>query len=322
MTAGSQANKKIKILVNRRLREDLIQRIKNISDKIEIVKVDSREEALKAIRDVDILFGKIDRELFLAAKNLKWVQVSSAGVDAYLFPELVGSQVLLTNASGIHRTPISEMIMLMALALAKKLHKYIQFKNKAIWKRIRTEELSDKTMGILGLGSIGMETAWKAKCFNMRVLALKKKPIRRPTYIDEVLGPEDLDYLLKESDFLVITLPLTAETYHMIGERELRMMKPTAYLINVARGAIVDSKALIKALKEGWIAGAALDVFEEEPLPEDSEFWRLENVIITPHIAGMSPNYAERLVEIFCENLKRYLENRPLINLVDKKAGY
>ncbi len=317
-------NRKIKILINlrRKLREDLIQRIREVSDKIEVVEASSRKEALRAIEDADIVFGWIDRELFLAAKNLKWIQVLTAGVNRLLFPELVESQVLLTNASGIHRIPISEIVMAMALALAKKLHKYIQFKNEGLWKRVQTEELAGKTMGILGLGSIGMETAWKAKCFDMRVLALKKRPIRRPTYIDEVLGPEDLDYLLRESDFLVITVPLTDETYHMIGERELRMMKPTAYLINVARGAIIDTRALIKALKEGWIAGAALDVFEEEPLPKDSELWKLDNVIITPHIAGMSIHYDERAVEIFCKNLKRFLENKPLINLVDKKVGY
>ena len=317
-------NRKIKILINlrRKLREDLIQRIREVSDKIEVVEASSRKEALRAIEDADIVFGWIDRELFLAAKNLKWIQVLTAGVNRLLFPELVESQVLLTNASGIHRIPISEIVMAMALALAKKLHKYIQFKNEGLWKRVQTEELAGKTMGILGLGSIGMETAWKAKCFDMKVLALKKRPIRRPTYIDEVLGPEDLEYLLRESDFLVITVPLTDETYHMIGERELRMMKPTAYLINVARGAIIDTRALIKALKEGWIAGAALDVFEEEPLPKDSELWKLDNVIITPHIAGMSIHYDERAVEIFCKNLKRFLENKPLINLVDKKVGY
>ena len=315
--------RRIKILINYgRLSERLIQQIRDVSDRIEVVIPSSREEALMAVKDAEIIFGEIDREIFLEAKNLRWIQVKSAGVDKYLFPELLKSPVLLTNTSGIHRKPISEMIMAMILALAKKLHIFMQFKDKAVWEKLMPEELSDKTLGLLGLGSVGMETAWKAKCFDMRILALKRKPIRRPTYVDEILGPEDLDYLLSESDFLVITVPLTAETYHMIGEEELRKMKPTAYLINISRGAVVDNRALIKALKEGWIAGAALDVFEEEPLPEDSEFWRLENVIITPHVSGRSPHYDERAVKIFCINLKRYLEGKPLINLVDKEAGY
>ena len=151
-------NRKIKILINlrRKLREDLIQRIREVSDKIEVVEASSRKEALRAIEDADIVFGWIDRELFLAAKNLKWIQVLTAGVNRLLFPELVESQVLLTNASGIHRIPISEIVMAMALALAKKLHKYIQFKNEGLWKKVQTEELAGKTMGILGLGSIGM----------------------------------------------------------------------------------------------------------------------------------------------------------------------
>jgi len=128
--------------------------------------------------------------------------------------------------------------------------------------------------------------------------------------------------VLHESDYLAITVPLTKETYHLVGEKELRLMKPTAYIVNVARGAVVDSNALLKALKEGWIAGAGLDVFEQEPLPKDSEFWTLENAVITPHIAGSTPQYEERAVKIFCDNLKRYLVGKPLINVVDKETGY
>jgi len=314
---------KIKVLINYEgLSERFIQQIRGVSDRIEVVTPSSREEALIAVEDAEIVFGEIDREMFLAAKSLRWIQVKSAGVDKYLFPELLKSPVLLTSTSGIHRKPISEMIMAMILALAKKIHIFMQFKDKAVWKKLMPEELSDKTLGLLGLGSVGMETAWKAKCFDMRVLALKRKPIRRPTYVDEILGLEDLDYLLNESDFLVVTVPLTAETYHMIGEGKLRKMKPSAYLINISRGAVVDNETLIKALRERWIAGAALDVFEKEPLPEDSEFWGLENVIITPHVSGRSPHYDERAVKIFCANLRRYLEGKPLINLVDKEAGY
>ena len=291
--------RKVKILINYgRLSEKLVQQIREVSKRIEIVEASDKKAALTAVREAEVVFGRIDKEMFSAAKKLKWIQVTSAGVDRYLFPELVSSPVLLTNASGVHRIPISEMIMAMMLALAKKLHKFMQLKNEAKWKKIKPEELAGKTLGLLGLGSIGMETAWKAKCFDMRILALKRQLIRRPTYVDEMLGPEDLDYLLRESDFLVVTVPLTAETCHMIGEDELRLMKPTAYIINISRGAVIDNRALIKALKEGWIAGAALDVFEEEPLPEDSEFWKLENIIITPHVSGSSPNYDERVEQI------------------------
>ena len=246
----------------------------------------------------------------------------SAGVERHLFPELVESNVILTNSSGVHRIPISEMAMAMMLYFAKSLDKFVRLQLQRRWSRIIPDELAGKTAGIPGLGNVGMETAYRAKCFGMRVIALKRRPMRRPTYVDEILGPEDIERLLRESDFLIVTVPLTGETYHMIGERELKLMKPTAYIINVSRGAVIDNGALLKALKEGWIAGAGLDVFEEEPLPEDSELWELENILITPHISGGTPYYADRVIDIFCENLKRYLTGRPIINVVDKRAGY
>jgi len=316
-------SEKVKVLVTYRgLSKRDLRKIHSISEKLAVAEVTEKRMVLEAARDAEVIFGHFDKESFLAAEKLKWIQVGSAGVDNYLFPELVDSEVVLTTASGIHRIQISEMILAMMLAFVKRLDKFVQFKLEARWKRLPTEELAGKTIGILGLGNIGMETAWKAKCFGMRVLALDKMPLRAPTYVDKILGLKDLDLLLRESDYLVVAVPLTKETYHMIGEKELRLMKPTAYIINIARGAVIDNKALIKALKEGWIAGAGLDVFEEEPLPKDSEFWKLDNVIITPHISGSTPRYNERAVMVFRENMKRYLEGRPLINIVDKKAGF
>jgi len=299
-----------------------LQQIRRLSGKLEVEQATGKAEVLDAVKDAEIVFGHFDKETFLSARRLRWIQVGSAGVDNYLFPELVDSEVMLTTSSGIHRTQISEMVIAMMLALAKRLDKFMRFQMEPRWEKFTPDELAGKTIGILGLGNIGMETAWKAKCLGMRVLALDKMPMRAPTYVDEILGPEDLDLLLRGSDYLVVAVPLTKETHHLIGEEELKQMKPTAYLVNIARGAAVDNKALIKALKEGWIAGAGLDVFEEEPLPKDSEFWKLDNVIITPHISGATPHYSDRAVEIFCGNLRRYLEGRPLVNVVDKKAGY
>jgi len=327
---GVEVSEIIKIVASYRwLSERHIQQIRKVSDKVTLELVGDKENLLGAVRDADIMLvdRMFDKEVFLAAKKLKWVHVIWAGVEGYLFPEFVDSPVILTSSSGVHRIPVSEMIIAMMLMLAKRLYKFMRFQLEGKWIRpisdeLIPNELADKTAGILGLGNIGMETAWKAKCLGMKVLALQRKPIRRPTYVDEILGPKDLDYLLSESDYLIITVPLTRETYHMISEGELKLMKPSAYVINVSRGAIIDHAALIKALKEGWIAGAGLDVFEEEPLPEDSEFWRLENVVITPHISGWTPHYDDRVVKIFCENLARYLDGKPLINVVDKKAGY
>ena len=314
---------KIKVLITYKgLSEDHIQQIRDVSDKIEVEKATDEESVLDAVRDTEVIFGRFNKEMFSASKKLRWVQVPSAGVDRYLYPEFLDSQVILTSSSGVHRMPISEMIFAMMLALAKRLHQFMRFQMEAKWNWLAPDELAGKTIGILGLGNIGMETAWKAKCFGMKVLALKKKQIRRPSYVDEILGPEDLGRLLRESDYLAVTVPLTSETYHMISKEELKLMKPSAYVINIARGAVIDNKALIEALKEGGIAGAGLDVFEGEPLPEDSEFWRLENVVITPHVSGATPHYNDRAVKIFCGNLKRYLEGKPLLNAVDKIAGY
>ena len=316
-------SEKVKVLViYRGLSKRDLRKIRSISEKIAVVEATEKPMVLEAARDAEVIFGHFDRETFLAAEKLKWIQVASAGVDNYLFPELVDSEVVLTTSSGIHRIQISEMILAMMLAFAKRLDKFVRFKLEARWERLPTDELAGKTIGILGLGNIGMETAWKAKCLGMRVLALDKMPLRAPTYVDKILGLEDLDNLLRESDYLVVAVPLTKETHHMIGEEELRLMKPTAYIINIARGAVIDNKALVKALKEGWIAGAGLDVFEEEPLPKDSEFWKLDSVIITPHISGATPHYTDRAVRIFCENLKRYLDGKPLVNVVDKEMGY
>jgi len=316
-------SERIKILITYRgLSEKHIQQIREASSRI-VITVAAEKEDIESVEDAEIIFGPFDRETLLQAKRLKWVQVPSAGVDRTMSPDFIGSEVVLTSSSGIHRTPMSEIAVAMMLMLAKRLHKFMRFQLERRWERIVPDELAGKTLGILGLGNVGMETAWKAKCLGMKVLALdRQRRMRRPTYVDRLVGPEDLDFLLSESDYLVVAVPLTKETYHMIAERELRLLKPSAHVINIARGAVVDNNALVKALKEGWIAGAGLDVFEEEPLPKDSPFWELENVIITPHIGGAMPQYEDRAVEIFCENLRRYLANRPLLNEIDKEAGY
>jgi len=316
-------SEKIRVLLTYRgLSEKHVQRIREVSTRITLDIAADKEKVLDAVKDAEVIFGGFNRDMFLASKKLKWVHVASAGVEAYLFPEFVNSQVILTNSSGVHRIPISEMAIAMMLMLAKRLHRFMRFQLEGKWSRLLSDELAGKTVGILGLGDIGTETAWKAKCFGMRVLALNRRTKHRPTYVDEILGVEDLNYFLGELDYLVITVPLTKETRHMIGEKELKLMKPTAYIVNVSRGAVIDNAALTKALKEGWIAGAGLDVFEQEPLPEGSELWKLENVIITPHVSGGTPHYAERAVEIFCRNLARYLDGKPLINVVDKTTGY
>jgi phosphoglycerate dehydrogenase-like enzyme len=320
----------IKILVSFDLPSVYIKKIGDVSTNLEIYQSQQNEELLNLIKDADILFaGFFSREMFLAARRLKWIQTMGAGVERFLFPEVVRSNVVITNASGVHPIPISEHVIAMMLSFCRKLHLFFRYQMERKWERYRgsaerqIEELSGKTVGIVGLGRIGDEIAKKTKSLGMRVIATRRNPTApTPSYVDKLVHPENLKELLTESDFVVLTIPLTKETEGMIGEAQLRSMKRTSYLINVGRGKIVQEDKLIQALKEGWIAGAGLDVFEREPLPQDSELWDMKNVIITPHVAGSTPHYLERSTDIFCENLKRFIRNEPLINVVDKTIGY
>lgn len=297
-------------------KDDHRKRILSARDDINLV--DDLESA-------EVILGGISREEFRMARNLRWIQATGAGVDGLLFPELVESAVILTNASGVHPIPIAEHTFALILAITRGLIKSFEGKRRKEWlhNEVFIDELYGKTIGIIGYGRIGQGIARLAKGFGMRVIGLKRDPGKEvEVKPDVLLGKDSLDILLKESDVVVIIVPLTKETYHMIGERELRLMKPTSILINVARGKVVDESALIKALKEKWIFSAGLDVFETEPLPPESELWGLDNVVITPHIAGLNPHYTDRLLDIFIRNLQAYPDISKMINVVDKRLGY
>jgi len=323
--------KKMKILISFDLPEVFVGKIRSVSPDLEVLMSGDKEEAVRLIEDVDILFaGFFSKELFFAARRLNWIQAWGAGVDRLLLPEVVKSRVIVTNAGGVHPTPISEHVIGLMLCLCRKLHLFIRNQVERKWERFESwvsveqvEELSGKTVGIVGLGRIGTEIARKAKCLGMRVIATKRDPSQMAsTSIDRLVHPADLNQLFAESDFVVLSLPLTKETEGMVGEAQFKSMKRTAYFINVSRGKIVQEDKLIEALKQGWIAGAGLDTFENEPLSGDSELWGFRNVIVTPHVAGLTPHYMERLTGIFCENLDRFIHKQPLINIVDKTLGY
>ena len=323
--------KKMKILISFDLPEVFVGKIRSVSPDLEVLMSGDKEEAVRLIEDVDILFaGFFSKELFFAARRLNWIQAWGAGVDRLLLPEVVKSRVIVTNSGGVHPTPISEHVIGLMLCLCRKLHLFIRNQVERKWERFESwvsveqvEELSGKTVGIVGLGRIGTEIARKAKCLGMRVIATKRDPSQMAsTSIDRLVHPADLNQLFAESDFVVLSLPLTKETEGMVGEAQFKSMKRTAYFINVSRGKIVQEDKLIEALKQGWIAGAGLDTFENEPLSGDSELWGFRNVIVTPHVAGLTPHYMERLTGIFCENLDRFIHKQPLINIVDKTLGY
>ncbi len=284
----------------------------------------NKEEALALAPEADVLvcWGGDDVTEFLrAAPNLKLIHAMGAGVEGMLTPAVVASPVPVANARGCNAPGIADHVMALVLALCRNIHRSVRNQARKVWEKKTTRggEIAGATLGILGLGAIGTETARRAKGLGMRVVSLDRgKP--KPPEVDELLP--DMGSLFAASDYLLNALPLTKETEKLIGEAELSRMKPDAYFINVGRGRTVDEAALVRALQEGRIAGAALDVMETEPLPEESPLWEMENVIITPHVAGLSPYTMNRIMALVAENLRRLAAGEPLRNLVDKHRGY
>ena len=252
---------------------------------------------------------------FFRIDGLKWLHTFSAGVDAPVFQAIIDRGTLLTNSSGASAPSIAQYALAMMLHRTKRIDEWRDQQRRHEWAMLNTGELTGQTAGIIGTGAIGGEVARLAKAFGMRTLGMRRSDKRTP-HVDELVTRRRLSYLLKQSDFVVLACPLTKETEGLIGERELRAMKPTATLINVARGRIVDEAWLIRALQERWIAGACLDVFTVEPLPESSPLWDMPNVIVTPHNSGPSPLNMARAMAIFLDNLDRFANGRKLRNLV------
>jgi phosphoglycerate dehydrogenase-like enzyme len=244
-------------------------------------------------------------------------------VDSSLVPAVMERDIVLTNSAGVHAAPISEFVMLLALEHAKQAGRLRALQAERRWagREMQLSELSDKMMLIIGLGQIGQAIAARASAFGMRVVGSRRSGAPVPG-VSHVLADGAWRQMLGEADYVVIAAPLTPETRGMVGAAELAAMRPDAYLINIARGEIVDEDALIAALERGQIAGAGIDVFSTEPLPAASPLWGLPNVFVTPHISWTSPEIRPRTINLFIENLRRYVAGEPLRNLVDKHAGY
>ncbi len=320
----------MKVLVNVKLSDQQIASLKRVSPQLEVVRELDAERARQQFRDAEIVLcfelpGPLDE-----ARALRWIQLVSAGAEHLLAAGVDRTDILVTTASGIHGTAMAEYTLGVMVMLARRMPLVLRESERHQWKpsRLRTyygEELSGKTLGILGLGAIGQRVATMARCLGMRVIGLRRSGSSEGLaegLVDAVYGPDGLLEMLSKSDFVLVALPLTQETRGLLGERELRAMKPTSYVINVARGQIVDEAALARALREGWIAGGAFDVFGEEPLPAESEIWDLPNLIVTPHLAGGTLPYLDRATELFRDNLERYVAGQPMVNVLDKQRGY
>lgn len=319
-------DKGLHVLIGHGLGEEHLARIQGVAPRVSIRHVDRDSLTSSDLAWADIFFGWPPRKLLGHAKRLSWVHLPSAGADAYVEPNMyANSDVILTNSSGVFGIPLAEHAFAMMLAFSRDLHHYGRLQAASRWEKLPDSgELYGKTVGILGLGDIGTELAKRANAFGMEVWALKRRVTEKPDHVHRLVGMEGLQDLLGASDYVVIALPLTTKTHGLIGSRELGWMQSHGILINVGRGPIVDEKALIAALEEGRIAGAGLDVFEQEPLPADSPLWDMPNVIITPHSGGVAPQAIGRIVDIFCHNLGLWQTgNRAgMINVVDMEAGY
>lgn len=287
----------------------------------------SEEEIMGLVRDADVILGStVPRKIIEAGKNLKLIQTAGTGVDKIDIEAAAEKGVLVCNAVGLNAIWVAEHATVLILALAKNLTKLDDETKKGIWRKRYPQKLHGKTLGIIGLGSIGTEIARRMRAFGMRILAIKRSPCERfgkKLGIDFLGGSGDLDYILVESDFLVISVVLTPETKGMIGTRELDMMKRTAFLINISRGQVIDESALIETLDKHKIAGAGLDVFDVEPISSDNPLLRMDNVILTPHIGGGSSleSSLER-VEFVAKNIRRVLQGGKPLNAIDTKLKY
>lgn len=275
--------------------------------------------------EVMITYGEdLTEEAIREAKGLNWIQVISAGLEKMPMQAIKERGILVTNARGIHRVPMSEYTLGAMLAIERRSYIFYDLQKEVKWDRsVRIGELEGKTLCIVGLGAIGQEIAKKAKVFNMRVIGIKNTP-EALEFVDRVGDTSQLHDMLRESDYVVVTVPLTPLTRGMFGRREFESMKGDAWFINISRGEVVDQEALIDALTRKSIGGAVLDVYTPEPLPGDSPLWKLDNVIMTPHVSGRSRRYMQRAMEIFRHNLKVYLgiSGERMVNVIDPDKGY
>jgi phosphoglycerate dehydrogenase-like enzyme len=321
-----------------------LEKITAAAGAMAVVNAPNEDEARAHMPDADAFFGKITPALLAAATRLRWVQAPTASLEHYLFPALVGHPCVLTNMRGLFSDVIADQVMGYVLCFARNLHRYVLQQARGVWAPVGGEgervalpagpgvtnaidrahrHLADQTMGVVGLGAIGSEIARRAHAFSMRVLAVDPVQTHRPEGVAEVWPVARLGDLLAQSDFVAVAAPHTPETVKMFRAPQFRRMKPDAYFINVGRGAVVDLSDLAAALGANEIAGAALDVYETEPLPADSPLWGMgDRVILTPHVAGYSPRIAGRHLQVLLDNVARFAAGRPLVNVADKARWF
>jgi phosphoglycerate dehydrogenase-like enzyme len=333
----------MKLVLHPPVESERLAKIVTAAGSMSVINTPDETTALREIGEAEAFFGKITPALLAAARRLRWVQSPTASLEHYIFPELAAHPCQLTNMRGLYSDVIADQVFGYILCFARNLHRYIRNQIAGRWDPVGGEEekptflmgpsrvtavdrahlhLSDATLGIVGLGHIGAEVARRGRAFGMRILAMDPAQTTAPAGVEALWKPDRLPELLGASDFVVIAAPHTPETVKMFRRAQFRQMSRTAYFINIGRGAIVDLTDLNAALEAGEIAGAALDVYEIEPLPAGHPLWKRENVILTPHIAGVSPRIAERHLAVLLDNVGRFARGEALRNVVDKQLWF
>lgn len=312
----------MKVLVYHRDAKTYYRMLQERFPELEVVALEEKGLRPQHIAEADILIANhFPSVLFKEAKRLRWIQSSSAGIDRLLGVRECPGEVVVTNARGIHAHLMADYVFCAVTMFQWNFPRIFRDQQHREWHHIAVRPLAGMTLGVVGLGTIGTEIARRARTFGMNVVGVKRTsaPVEG---VDQVFGPDRLGEMLSLCDFVVLVVPATAQTERMFGASEFQAMKRTAYLVNISRGSTVDEEALIQALQQGSIAGAILDVFDKEPLPAESPLWFLENVVITPHIAGYLQGYTQQVMEIFSDNLTRWRKGLPLRNVVDLERGY
>ena len=317
-----------KVLIYKHCVKEFTEIIKNKFSKS--VLYDSKERLLsEVIQEARILVGwKFPEELLKNAVNLRWIQLIGASLSitekGYDIPHYINDYVVITNTRGLYSNTVADYVIWSILTLSRKLHLVLKAQTHRNWAQHIGDDIKGRTVGILGLGKIGSSIAEKTSALGMKIFAIKRRYASEYNipHIDKLYPTNELAEFLGNIDFLVVCLPFTCETKGLIGRDEFKHMKNSAFLIDISKGGVVRHRDLIYAVRNKIIAGAALDVFEEEPLPRDSELWNSDNVLITPHISGITVDYARKVGSFFCDNLKRFIEGRDLMNIINKAEGY
>ncbi len=317
----------MQLIVSEAVAEAVQARILEVGQSVELLTVTRDGETEAELGEAEALLRAglssegYERVLEMAPR-LRWVHTESAGVEQLLNDTIRSRDIVLTNSAGVHAIPIAEWVLYALLAIVKNGRHMLEAQQARRWDTsVAADELTGKTLTILGIGGIGQAVAKRAAAFDMRVWGVNRsgRPVEG---IERLVSTERWHDLLPKTDFLLVTVPLTAKTRHMVDAHAFELLPSSAWVVNVARGAVIDEAAMIAALQNGTVAGAALDTFEEEPLPSDSPLWAMPNVIISPHHSGSSPRTTERVVDLFIENLRRFVHGEELLNVVDVKEGY